>query len=465
MSEEATLDEFVEEKQNSENENRIVRLGPVTTPLPEDWDVQNMKALYKQKSIGTNERGISEQNTIPLVKMGDIKRNEVAIRNPEEEIEQTEELLSESGLKKGDFLFNTRNTPNLVGKTAVWNNSYPAVYDNNLLRVRFSSEVLSLFVNYFLSSEIGWRQARGHVHGTTSVAAIYDGEFDKLQIPAPKIGEQRKIATVLYTVDQAIEKTEKIIDKRGEIRRGLMQDIFRYGIDSDGELRSSGNDAYQETKYGVAPKEWEILPLENTVADDASITYGIVKPGDHYPGGVPVVKVENITNGEVQTNNLLHTDPEIHQKYDRAEIKEGDLLFTIRGTVGRMAFVPECLEGGNLTQDTARIRVENVNPEFVRYYLETATPNNYFERHTKGQAVQGINLEDLQQVPVHLPSREEQERIVRILDSHTEQIQNEREYRDQLKHLKRGLMQDLLSGTVRTTDTNIAVPEEITQYG
>jgi type I restriction enzyme S subunit len=190
-----------------------------------------------------------------------------------------------------------------------------------------------------------------------------------------------------------------------------------------------------------------------------------VKPGDHYSGGVPVVKVENITNGEVQTGDLLHTDPEIHQKYDRAELKQGDLLFTIRGTVGRMAFVPASLEGGNLTQDTARIRVENANPDFVRYYLETATPHNYFERHTKGQAVQGINLEDLQQVPVHLPSREEQKRIVEIIDSHTEQVQKEREYNDHLKRLKHGLMQDLLSGTVRTTDTNIQVPEEIAQYG
>ena len=190
-----------------------------------------------------------------------------------------------------------------------------------------------------------------------------------------------------------------------------------------------------------------------------------MKPGDHCPGGVPVVKVENITNGEVQTDGLLHTDPEIHQKYDRAELKQGDLLFTIRGTVGRMAFVPASLEGGNLTQDTARLRVENANPEFVRYYLETATPHNYLERHTKGQAVQGINLEDLRQVPVHFPPREEQKRIVEIIESHTAQIQQEREYHSRLKRLKRGLMQDLLSGTVRTTDTNMEVPDKITQHG
>jgi type I restriction enzyme S subunit len=465
MSEEATLDEFTEQEESTGKGRRNVRLGPVTASFPEDWSVQKMDSLYREKSIGTNERGTGEQESIPFVKMGDLKRREVAVGNPEEEIEQTDEMLDEYRLEKGDFLFNTRNTPDLVGKTAVWDSGRPAVYDNNLLRVRFKSDISSLFVNYFLSSGIGWRQARGHVHGTTSVAAIYDGEFDKLQIPVPRAKEQRRIASVLYNVDQAIQKTEKIIEQREMVKRGLMQDIFRYGIDSNGELRGTGDDSYRETKYGSVPEGWEIIPLQTVVPDDASITYGIVKPGDNHPNGVPVVKVENIMDGEIETSNLLHTDPEIHEKYNRAELQEGDLLFTIRGTVGRMAFVPEELEGANLTQDTARIRVEDANPRFVRYYLETATPGNFFERHTKGQAVQGINLEDLQEVPLHLPSREEQERIVGILDNHTEQLQNEREYRRRLQLLKQGLTQDLLSGKIRTTDTSIEVLDEVAQHG
>jgi len=312
------------------------------------------------------------------------------------------------------------------------------------------------------------------VHGKKQLESLSAGSgqqnisksiLEKFRVTVAPIGEQRNIATILYNVDQVIQKTEKIIEQRERVKRGLMQDIFRYGIDLNGELRGTGDDSYRETKYGSAPEGWEITPLQTVIPDDASITYGIVKPGDHHPNGVPVVKVENIMDGEIETSNLLHTDPELHEKYNRAELQEGDLLFTIRGTVGRMAFVPEELEGANLTQDTARIRVEDANPRFVRYYLETATPGNYFERHTKGQAVQGINLEDLQEVPVHLPSREEQERIVEILDNHTEQIQNEREYRERLQRLKQGLMQDLFSGTVRTTDTNIEVLPEVAQHG
>ena len=76
-----------------------------------------------------------------------------------------------------------------------------------------------------------------------------------------------------------------------------------------------------------------------------------------------------------------------------------------------------------------------------------------------------LNLEDLREVSVHLPSQEEQNRIVEILDSHTEQIRTERNYRDRLQRLKQGLMQDLLSSEVRTHDMDIEILDEVRQHG
>jgi len=439
MSEEVTLDKFDQGEGNDEGNQdwRKVKLHEVAYKRSDNVDPQKVEL---EKHVGLEH--IDPNRPVP-------------------DWESLDDLSStKRRFEAGDILF-AKLRPNLEKSAQP---DFEGVASTDIFPIVPEDNLNSKWLLYRLSSKSAYDYARRTSAGTRMPRTSWN-LFSNFEFSLPPLPEQRKIATVLYTVDRAIEKTKEIIVRREKVKRGLMQDIFRYGIDSDGELRSTENNAYRETKYGTAPQEWEILPLEDIVADDASITYGIVKPGDHYPGGVPVVKVENITNGEVQTDNLLHTDPDIHEKYDRAELKEGDLLFTIRGTVGRMAFVPERLEGGNLTQDTARIRVKDANPEFVRYYLETATPHNYFERHTKGQAVQGINLEDLQQVPVHLPSREEQERIVDILDSHTEQIRNEREYRDQLHRLKRGLMQDLLSGNVPTTDTNIEVPEEITQHG
>jgi type I restriction enzyme S subunit len=84
----------------------------------------------------------------------------------------------------------------------------------------------------------------------------------------------------------------------------------------------------------------------------------------------------------------------------------------------------------------------------------------------KGTTFDEITLGQLRKVPIPYPDNiGEQQRIAERLDKIAERLENEEAYLESLKHFKHGLMQDLLSGTVRTTDTNIEVPEEIAQHG
>jgi type I restriction enzyme S subunit len=81
--------------------------------------------------------------------------------------------------------------------------------------------------------------------------------------------------------------------------------------------------------------------------------------------------------------------------------------------------------------------------------------------HTIGQAVTGINLGQLRQTPIVVPPREEQDRIVEVLDQQFGRIDNERAYRSKLQSLKTGLMQDLLTGRVRVPEAEDRVDEVI----
>ena len=99
--------------------------------------------------------------------------------------------------------------------------------------------------------------------------------------------------------------------------------------------------------------------LDSFVDPRAPICYGILKPGEHVSEGIPVIKVKNIIGGRVLEDDLLKTSLQIHNQYKRAEVNQGDLLLTIRGTTGRVAIVPPSLAGANITQDTARIRVSS----------------------------------------------------------------------------------------------------------
>lgn len=274
-----------------------------------------------------------------------------------------------------------------------------------------------------------------------------------LTVPSER-AEQRWIAEILTTVDEAIEHTEALIAKTQQIKAGLMHDLFTRGVTADGELRPPREEApqlYKESPLGWIPKEWDVATLNDLVSPARPIVYGILMPGRGHPGGIPVIKVKDIVDGQVQGDDLLLTSPRIDAEYQRSKVRPRDVLLTIRGTVGRLAQVPMHLDGANITQDTARIAIAAGSPEFYRYYLETHAPRRHFAVNTLGQAVQGINLRDVRTTPVPIVSDDEQGKIAEMVVAVGNSERAEREHLAKLVQAKQGLMQDLLSGRVPVT--------------
>jgi restriction endonuclease S subunit len=152
-----------------------------------------------------------------------------------------------------------------------------------------------------------------------------------------------------------------------------------------------------------------LTPVGRLVEDDRPVTYGILKPGTGHPGGVPVIKVRDFPNGLVETDNLLLTSPEIDEEYKRSRLRAGDLLISIRGTVGRLAEVPSELAGANITQDTARLTIRGEHDaKFIRWMLASNFVQRQIQSRITGLAVQGINLGSLRLVTVPTPPPEDQ---------------------------------------------------------
>ncbi len=198
------------------------------------------------------------------------------------------------------------------------------------------------------------------------------------------------------------------------------------------------------------PEVWRTATLEAISSPVRLIQYGILKPGQDVPDGVPYVKVLNITGGEVQLEKIRHTTPEIHDSYRRSTLRLGDILLTIRGTVGRLAFVPPELDGGNITQDTVRIEVlRSVNSRFVFWWLHSPLAEQYFRDNQKGVAVRGINVGDVRPMEVPLPGRAEQEEIVRRIEAAFARIDRMVEDATRAAHLLDRLDQRLLAKAFR----------------
>lgn len=278
--------------------------------------------------------------------------------------------------------------------------------------------------------------------------------LSELQVFCPDFDEQSKIDCILDTLDAAIHETEAIIAKLKAIKQGLLHDLLTRGIATNGELRQPQAEAphlYKESPLGWIPKEWDAVELNQLVDPGRPVVYGILMPGYGHPGGIPVVKVKDIFDEGIQLEGLLLTSPQIDREYSRSRLQQGDLLFTIRGTVGRMALVPAQLAGANITQDTARVAVKASDARFVMACLATHTAARFVANHTLGVAVQGINLRDVRRIPLPKPPRCEAVEIANRLDAIAKRLLAELERCEKLAISKAGLMDDLLTGRVRVT--------------
>ena len=191
--------------------------------IPKSWDIVRFDEISSQKTLGTTERG-GLVDKIPLIKMGDLQFGNVIV-GANETISKSK-LTSDNFLSRGDFLFNTRNTPELVGKVGNYNSSKLAAYDNNLLKIDFSEDISSLFMGIQFNELNVKRRLRRIVAGTTSVAAIYWNDLKKFYVLKPSMTEQKNIYAVFESIDNQVKTLECKLTQTQSLKKSLMQDLL-----------------------------------------------------------------------------------------------------------------------------------------------------------------------------------------------------------------------------------------------
>ncbi|MBK8170534.1 MAG: restriction endonuclease subunit S [Sandaracinaceae bacterium] len=285
---------------------------------------------------------------------------------------------------------------------------------------------------------------------------IKPSDIGRCWIQLPPLAEQRRIAEILDTVDEAIRKTEEIIAKLKLVKQGMLHDLLTRGIDDNGELRDPDRnpEQFKDSPLGRIPSDWELRRLEDCVRSDAAITYGIVQAGPHVPDGVPYIRTGDMSGTRLSANGLLRTSARIASSYARSRVVASDIVCAIRATVGKVLLVPAELEGANLTQGTARIApAATISPTFLLWSLRGASLQRQFDQSVKGTTFREITLAQLRVLRVAMPiTKHEQDHIAAMFESLEERGRCEEATANKLRLMKRGLMDDLLTGRVRVTE-------------
>jgi type I restriction enzyme S subunit len=271
------------------------------------------------------------------------------------------------------------------------------------------------------------------------------------EIPLPPLNEQRRIAAKLDTTLAAVDACRQRLDGVEALLKRFRQAVLaaatsgeltrEWREDNPDEVDASSLAAFLASIHSLAgghkqgnaapptngvhdldekqfPEGWSLVDLRDIVRPDKPITYGILKPGPEIVAGIPYIRVADYPGDRLCVDGIRKTSFEIDEAYKRSRLEVGDLLLSIRGTVGRLVTIPPELEGANITQDSARLSIQEVlSASYIKYSLHSELLQSRMQRAVKGVAVRGINIGDVRALQVPLPSIQEQEEISRQVES------------------------------------------------
>lgn len=304
--------------------------------------------------------------------------------------------------------------------------------------------------NRFLMHFINYQDITYYILGSTR-EKLNQKLLKSIVIVLPPLPEQCKIAEILETIDNAIEKTDKIIEKYKRIKQGLMQELLTKGIDENGQIRSEGTHRFKDSPLGRIPEEWEVVELNNkkviiTITDGSHYSPQPVEDSEYY-----IVNIENLTNGRIELNTCKKISKEDYKNLvaNGCKPENNDVLFTKDGTIG-ISLVFGLNENIVLLSSIAILRPsENLDSYFLKYCLESEHIKKQLDMLTGGSALKRVVLRDIKNFKIPLPPLPEQKRIASILSQIDETIEKEKRYKEKLEKIKQGLMEDLLTGKVR----------------
>lgn len=169
--------------------------------------------------------------------------------------------------------------------------------------------------------------------------------------------------------------------------------------------------------------EWKEIEFSKILVDE-SISYGIVQPGAHSEiNSVPIIRVNNIKNGYIKTDDVLKVDASIEEKYKRTRLNGGELLITVVGSVGECAIVPNHLKGWNVARAVSVAKIKSdFDTRFIKYAFKTDDIIFQMYGNTNDTVQPTLNLSSLKALKFQIPPLPEQTAIASILSSLDDKI-------------------------------------------
>ena len=416
-----------------------------TFKLEEVSDFINGKAFY---SDGYAEEGYRVIDLLNITRDGRFQLS----KKDKYISKETYDKYPKVHLLKDDLLIiMTDITPDLIllGKTAIVpRNGY--ILNQRVGCIRIKDKFKEKISVKFLTNLINSDEVHHHFYKAAIGTAQYyfnTPDVKKCEISLPSLKEQSKIADIISSVDRVIGLTEVEIEKLKNLKKGMMQDLLTKGI---------GHTKFKDSPIGKIPESWECLNFS-----DAKVKIEDGDRGTNYPKADDFYDYEhclflsatNVTNTGFVFEKKQFITKEKDELLRKGKLVRGDIILTTRGTVGNIAYFDASVPFEHIRINSGMVIIRNTNRNLLNDFLYIAFKeysfNFEFQKVVSGSAQPQLPITDLKKFHFVIPSKEEQQKIIDSYVAINSKLSSKITKLSKLKDMKKGLMQDLLTGKVR----------------
>jgi type I restriction enzyme S subunit len=418
--------------------------------LPSDWKLVKLQKVCefskKPRSIT-----ITDDQLLPFIPMDAISDKGDSIRY--HETKKYSEISSGSFVFKNDLIV-AKITPSFEnGKQAILR-ELPTEFAYATTEIwpihPKANNIIIQFLGDFLRISSIRSHLTGKMEGSTNRQRLPREALNNLNIPLPPLPEQRAIAHVLRTVQEAREKTEAVIAATKALKKAMMKHLFIYGPVPP---EAAEKVPLKETDIGMVPEGWEVVEFQNLL--ERNTQNGFYKSREFYGNGIPIVDMKDIFASDILSTSQLERVQLSEKELEKYCLSEGDLLFARRSFKpsgsGKCQLVENISENVIFASSIIRVspKKDIVNSKCYFYLFLSPFGKNLMKKIIRELAVSGISGGDLRELKIpKIPLREQGE-IVTLLSSIDKKIAAEESRRQALDTLFKTLLHDLMTAKIR----------------
>jgi len=420
-------------------------------PIPDGWSVARLRELSNLIERGITPRYVDNSPHV-VVNQRSIRWVGIdysAVKHLD--LAMAAEVPTRKRLVQGDVVLNSTGDITIGRACLISEPVENHVSDSHVTIIRLRKELFEPYLLVqFLQMPHFQREIYTVTSGSTGQLELSRQAVANLVLPVPPLPEQRKIAEILSSVDDAIEKTEAVIEQVRMVKQGLAQQLLTRGL--------PGRHArFKQTEVGEIPEEWAVTRVQELAsAEPRSIQSGpfgsSLRHSEFQDTGVLVIGIDNVLDGRFSMGSQHRISYHKSEQLRQYEARPLDVLITVMATVGRSCLVPPDLERAIITKHVYRITVDRskCDPSFLMWcFLYSPVVLDQFFGTAQGQTRPGLNGGLIKRMRLPLPRLDEQTQVAELLARMDARIDREEIAVRALQHVKSAVMHVLLTGQVR----------------